>query len=442
MSTRPFHRQALSDGRAASVRARGGRLGTQLPPDGRAASVPTRGGRRGTQLPRDLHPGAWWIWALSLATAASGTLNPVLLGLILAVSAYVVVRRRGDAPWARGFKYYLVLALVVITIRVVLRVFLGGGEEAGSILFRLPELTLPDAAAGIQVGGAVSAGSVAAAAFDGLRLATMLVCLGAANALANPKRLLTALPGALYELGMAVVVALSVAPQLVESVLRVRRARRLRGGMGSGLRALPGILLPVLEDALERSLRLAASMDSRGYGRRGDTPRRARLLSGALLVGGLIGVCAGLYGLLSRDDGARSLGLASFVAGGAVGLVGMVVGGRHLRRTRYRPDPWRGPEWVVAGGGAAAAVAMIVIAATDPTQLYPSVFPLVWPTLPLVPALGITAALLPAWLAPPVAVRSVRPGTLARSVRPEPPVLVPALRTGKDPLSYRTRSRS
>lgn len=384
------------------------------------------------RLPRDLHPGAWWIWALALATAASRTLNPLLLGLILAVTAYVVVRRRGDAPWARGFKYYLVLALVVITIRIVLRVAFGGGGP-GPTLVTLPALTLPDAAAGIQLGGPVSAGSVAAAAYDGLRLATMLVCLGAANALANPKRLLTALPGALYELGMAVVVALSVAPQLVESVLRVRRARRLRGGMGSGLRALRGILMPVLEDALDRSLRLAASMDSRGYGRRGDVPRRARVLSGTLLVGGLVGICAGLYGLLSGDDEARSAGVVAFFVGGALGILGLVVGGRHVRRTRYRPDPWRAPEWAVVASGSAAAVGLIVLGAVDPAQLYPSVFPLAWPTLPLVPTLGILAALLPAWLAPPVA-REIRPlsARVGRSVPADLSAAAPAPMIMKD----------
>ncbi len=64
----------------------------------------------------------------------------------------------------------------------------------------------------------------------------MLCCIGAANALANPKRALRVLPGALYELGMAVTVAVSLAPQLVESVQRVRRARQLRGGRGAGCR--------------------------------------------------------------------------------------------------------------------------------------------------------------------------------------------------------------
>ncbi|MDP9443673.1 MAG: ECF transporter S component [Actinomycetota bacterium] len=34
--------------------------------------------------PRTLHPGAWWLWALGLAAAASRTTNPAILLLVLA----------------------------------------------------------------------------------------------------------------------------------------------------------------------------------------------------------------------------------------------------------------------------------------------------------------------------------------------------------------------
>ena len=50
------------------------------------------------RLPRELHPVAWWIWALGLATAASRTTNPLLLGSILAVVAH---RGRGPAHATR-----------------------------------------------------------------------------------------------------------------------------------------------------------------------------------------------------------------------------------------------------------------------------------------------------------------------------------------------------
>ena len=204
-----------------------------------------------------MHPGAWWLWALGLATAASRTTNPLLLGLILAVVAYVVACRRTDAPWARGFKTYVYMALFVIVLRVAFRMFLSA-QYGSHVLFTLPEIALPEAAAGIRIGGPVSLEGILAAVYDGLRLATLLICVGAANVLANPKRLLKLVPGALHEFAVAVTVALTFAPQLVESAQRVRRARRLRGGTRPRRHVVREIGIPVLQDALDRSLLLAA----------------------------------------------------------------------------------------------------------------------------------------------------------------------------------------
>jgi energy-coupling factor transport system permease protein len=362
--------------------------------------------------PRPLHPGAWWLWALGLATAASRTTNPVLLLVVVAVVAFVVSSRRTDAPWARGFKVYVVLGLVVIAVRVVFRV-LFDGQTGGHVLLTLPELSLPSAAAGIRVGGAVSLEGVLAAVYDGLRLATLLLCVGAANVLANPKRLLAALPAALHEVGVAVTVALSVAPQLIESGQRVRAARRLRGEGGRKPRVLREIALPVMTDALDRSLLLAAAMDARGYGRVADVPRRQRALTGSLLLAGLLAICIGTYGLLD-STAPRSLGLPMLLGGTAVGWGGVVLSGRRVPRSRYRPDPWATPEWTVAGVGVVVAAAVIAVSAVDPTALYPSLQPLRWPALPALPALAIVLGALPGWLAPPARVRPVGPRRITR----------------------------
>jgi energy-coupling factor transport system permease protein len=352
-----------------------------------------------SRLPRALHPGAWWLWALGLATAASRTTNPLLLALIIAVAGLVVASRRGDAPWAFAFKFYLWAGLLVALSRVLFRVLFGGGET-GHVILWLPEIPLPGSFAGIHLLGPVSAEYVLAGLYDGMRLAAMLICVGAANALADPKRLLKAVPGALYEVGTAVVVALSVAPQLVESVLRVRRARRLRGGGQRGLRAVRGIAMPVLVDALDRSLALAAAMDSRGYGRGGGTARAVRLVTGTLVVAGLLGVCAGVYGLL---DGTSPgwLGLPVLLLGVVVAGIGLPLAGRRVRRSVYRPDPWRLAETLVAGSGLAAAAALVLTSTVDPGNLYPSLEPLSWPSLPVAGTVGVLVALLPAWLAPP-----------------------------------------
>ena len=355
-------------------------------------------------VPRALHPGAWWLWALGLATAVSRTTNPLLLVLVVAVAGYVVVSRRSDAPWARSYAVFLRLGLVVIAIRVVMQT-LFGAPLPGTVLLRLPEVALPDWAAGVRVGGAVTAEALAGALYEGGRLAALLACVGAANALANPSRLLRCLPAALYEVGVAVVVAMTVAPQLVADVVRVRRARRLRGRPDRGVRVVVSVAIPVLEGALERSLRLAAAMDSRGYGRRADRSPTSRRATAALVLAGLLGLSVGSYGLL--DGGSPPLlGLPVLALGAALATTGLALGGRRAVRTRYRPDPWGWPETVVAGSGFAAAGAFVLAAASDPAGLAPTTSPLVWPALPALPVVGILLGLLPARAAPPLPARA------------------------------------
>jgi energy-coupling factor transport system permease protein len=356
-----------------------------------------------TVLPRALNPVAWWLWAIGLATAASRTSNPLLLLLIFAVLGLVVALRRPQAPWARGYRFYLLMAAVIIVIRVVFSVVFAAGPSAGDhILFRLPAVPVPHWYVGVRIGGPVSAEAVLTATVDGVRLACLLCCIGAANTLANPKRALRVLPGALYELGVAVTVALSLAPQLVESVARVRAARRLRGA-GAGSRrfgVLRGVAIPVLHDALDRSLRLAAAMDTRGYGRTGRASAATRRLTAALMLTGLAGLCLGGYELLDPTV-PHPVGLAGFAAGSALCVAGLVLGGRRVSRSRYRPDPWRWPEWLVTASGITSAVVLSLNVGYDPAALNPGLHPLQWPTLPLLPAAAILVAALAAVAAPP-----------------------------------------
>lgn len=345
-----------------------------------------------------VHPLAWWGWALGLGTAASRTTNPLLLALLIAVAGYVVATHRTDAPWARSYTAFVKLGLVVLGVRLVFAVALGSPIPGTHTLFALPEVPLPAWAQGIRLGGRVTAEGLLFALYDGLRLATLLICVGAANALANPARLLKSLPGALYEAGVAVVVAMTFAPHLVADVQRLRAARRLRGRPDRGLRGLLHVGLPVLEGALERSVALAAAMDSRGYGRTAEVPAPVRRTTAALTLGGLLGVCAGTYGVLTAEGG--GYGLPVLLAGVAAALAGLRLGGRRSPRTRYRPDVWGVRAWLVAGSGVAVAVLLIVSAAYDSAALHPGVVPLTSPDLPLLPAAAILLGLLPAFAVP------------------------------------------
>ncbi|GAA3396134.1 energy-coupling factor transporter transmembrane component T [Streptomyces roseoviridis] len=345
-----------------------------------------------------LHPGAWWLWSLGLAVAASRTTNPLLLGLIVGVAGYVVAARRTDAPWARSYGAFVKLGLFVVALRVVFSLLLGSPIPGSYELFTLPEVPLPSWAQGVRIGGRVTAEQVVFAVYDGLKLAALLICVGAANALASPARLLKSLPGALYEAGVAVVVAMTFAPNLVADVVRLRTARRLRGRPTGGVRALLQIGLPVLEGALERSVAVAASMDARGYGRTARVPASVRRTTHVLTLGGLLGVCAGSYGLLAAQG--ASYGLPLLAAGLLAAVAGLRLGGRRAARTRYRPDRWGARAWLVAGAGVVVAVAMIWAGSVAPDALRPGVVPLEAPQLPLWPAASVLIGLLPAFVAP------------------------------------------
>ncbi|MGI8994577.1 MAG: CbiQ family ECF transporter T component [Nocardioidaceae bacterium] len=348
---------------------------------------------------RSLHPGAWWLWALGLAAAASRTVNPVLLALLVAVAGYVVMARRSRAPWAYAYGAFLRLGLVIIAVRIVLQALLSSQSQGIHVIVDLPQIPLPAWAAGLKLGGLVTWEAVLIAFSQGLQLATIICCIGAANALASAGRLLRTVPGALYEVGVAAVVSLTFAPQLVADAARVRAAQRLRGYDGRGVGGLRRTAMPVLEGALGRSVELAAAMDSHGYGRSSPVPGTTRRLTSALVLGGVLGVGIGLYGLLDAGVGGL-FGLPILGLGVVLAAAGLVAGGRRTNRTRYRPDPWALPEWLVAGSGVACAAVMFVVAARYPAAAYPA-YPLAVPSVPPLALVCMLVGLVPAFAAPP-----------------------------------------
>lgn len=382
----------------------GGRILTRRPTDSHRRAA------RGVRIARELHPLAWWAWAIALAAAASLTLNPWMHLILLAAVIVVVAARRTDHPWARVFGLYLALGAVIVVVRVVFRLLVGGAYGS-TVLVDLPTIPLPTWVRGIQLLGPVTSEALLGGLYDGLRLAVLVICVGAANALANPKRMLASLPSALYEVGTALVVAVNVMPQLAVAVRRVRAAQRLRpaprGGRGRRMRGARRVLVPVLEDALERSLALAAGMDTRGYGRSGGVSPRHRLVTGALLLAGLIGIGVGVYGVLDLTA-PRWLAVPMLAAGVFLAVVGVVLSGRRVGRTRYRPTPWRWPETVVALGGVAVVVGVRIVVERDPLVAAPDLAAA--PTLTVL-ALVVGVVALVGLLAPPapVSVSSGRP---------------------------------
>jgi energy-coupling factor transport system permease protein len=359
--------------------------------------MPARLARLGNaRLPRDLHPVAWWLWALGLATAASFTTNPWVLLLLIGVACLTVAARRSAQPWADSFRLYLWLGLAIVVIRVLSRVVFGGGD-GGRVLLDLPAFPLPHWTLGLRLLGPVTQEAVVSGLYDGLRLAAIVICVGSANALANPKRLLRSVPPALYEVGSALVVAVTMLPQLAESLRRVRAAQTLRGGDTGRVRGLRRLVVPVLEDSLERSLALAAGMDTRGYGRSAGATRAERRTTGFLMLLGLVAVCLGVYGGLDQTTPAW-LGRPMLVLGVVVSVVAVRLAGRRVARTRYRPDRWRWPELVVATSGIAVGVVGWWISQHQLLVAYPSVSAA--PTLSTLALVAIGGALAGALCSP------------------------------------------
>ncbi len=369
-----------------------------------AADGPVPRSRRAARL----HPGAWWLWALALGTAATRTTNPLLLTLLITVSGYVVAVRRPHTPWALSYGAFVKLAAAVLLLRLAFAVVLGSPIPGTHTLFTLPEVPLPDWAQGIRLGGRVTAEGLAFALYDALRLAALLICVGAANALASPSRLLKSLPGALYELGVAVVVALTFAPNLIADVRRLRAARPAarpprqgRARSGAGRTAGAGRRVGAFGVPGRRDGRARVRPYRRGAARRAAHDGRPHARRAAGRVRGHVRAAHRRGRQLRTARAARrgGVGAGRPVAGRAAypahplppGPVGRPrLAGHRVRRGRGgAPDPGR-----LAGPRGAAS------------RCGPRAEP---PTLPLWPAAAVLIGLLPAFVTPaPEAVRDTR----------------------------------
>ena len=213
------------------------------------------------------HPFAWWGWAVLLALVLFISNKPwFAAGLILGCS-FLVRKFRGNDPWSRSFSVAMRFISVIISIRMLIAIVFGV-PIPGTTLITLPTVQLPEWIAGIRLGGAVTSERLTATLGEVMIIAGVVALFATATSLTSPHRLIRSLPLAFYQLGLILTIATSVFPQLVISIKRIKSARRMRGQNVGGIRQWRKIAMPLLEDALERSLDLAAAMESRGFGQR------------------------------------------------------------------------------------------------------------------------------------------------------------------------------
>ena len=213
-------------------------------------------------MKKSLHPLTLWISAILLAIGVVALDNAWIALAIVGAVALLVFARRDGSPWERSFTLSLRIGAVILGIRAIVGILIGV-PIPGNILFTLPILDLPSWMPGIRIGGAVTLERLSSSLHEGVIIATMIALFGAATSLTSPHKVLRTLPFFIYEIGITLVIATSLFPQLAHSARRIRLAQQLRGHEKISWR---GLALPLLEESLSRSLQLAAAMDSRGFG--------------------------------------------------------------------------------------------------------------------------------------------------------------------------------
>ena len=238
-----------------------------------------------------LHPLTWWIWSFAIAISVARANTPIFALVSVGVVGLIVLAQRDDASWGKSFNWTLKIALWILMVRTFIGTVIGV-PIPGTTLFTFPRVPLPDWMPGIRIGGAVTLERLSSALSEGVTICAIIVIFGAAASLTSPHRLLRVLPIFVYEFGVTVVIATSVLPQLVTSVTRIRQAQRLRGQNTKGFASYRRVAIPLLEESLARSLDLAASMDSRGYGvsrkRSRYRPISWRISDSAVVLSGLL----------------------------------------------------------------------------------------------------------------------------------------------------------
>ncbi len=214
-----------------------------------------------------IHPLAWWAWAIILSVALFTSAEPwFAAGLVVAATILVKVYKE-ITPWSRSFAVAMKFIAVILVIRMAIAVLIGV-PIPGTTIFTLPTLQLPEWIAGIRLGGPVTTERLTSTLGEVMIIVGVVALFAAATSLTSPHRLIRAIPLAFYQLGLVLTIATSVFPQFVVAIRRLPLARRLRGQEVRGLRHWRKIAIPLLEEALERSLDLAAAMESRGFGQR------------------------------------------------------------------------------------------------------------------------------------------------------------------------------
>jgi energy-coupling factor transport system permease protein len=251
------------------------------------------------------------LWLVASMAVVFAMDNPAIDILVIA-AAWVLASSHRTAAGYRGL---LLAGLVLVAVRTVL--FALTGHTGETVFFVTPTLDLPALLGGTSIGGPITAEVVVFTAAESLRIVAVMACVGAFIAISEPGDLIRLVPRFAFEAGLVVSIAMTFAPQIGRTIRDVREAQIMRG---SKRRSIPSFFLPVLSTALDRSISLAESMDSRGYGRHSPGSRTRypkfrwtrddRLFAAMALIAGSVALAAAAAGMTGTEiDPYRTLAL-------------------------------------------------------------------------------------------------------------------------------------
>ncbi|MFN2451488.1 MAG: energy-coupling factor transporter transmembrane component T [Candidatus Dormibacteria bacterium] len=227
------------------------------------------------------------LWAGSAIGLSLLSTNPVPRALIMLVALNICLAGRRPEHALRP----LVLGVAMASLGAIVGNALLSHSGA-DVLFTIPP-PLPAIGGSVTLEGLLFGGGVA------LGLASALFAAAPLGLALEAQELIAVLPRRLERTGTALATALTLVPALGTSFTAVRDSQRLRGWEPRGARSWLAVLTPVAVGAMERSLRVAESMEARGYasGPRTSFPRPAtnrsdRLVSVGSLAALLVGVAA------------------------------------------------------------------------------------------------------------------------------------------------------
>lgn len=284
---------------------------------------------------------AWMIWIAAAAVIVMIARNPLYALTMLTVTLIVTAAFRRSAGDQQGLSLVRIGAFILIFSALYNAFFVHVGE---TVIITLPDWPL--------IGGKITLEAMVEGASNGLTLLALLAVFMALNAIVPAGDLVRLVPVALHDLGLVVLIAVTYIPETRRHLKRIREAQAIRGHELHGFRDWQPLVIPLLVGGLERAMRLAETMVSRGYGATHDdqsstTDRLALLIGlGLALAGWILVVWQGDMGWLVLLTGFAILSWLLWRRG------------RQISRTSYSPNSWAKKDWLIL---VAAIIALVVV---------------------------------------------------------------------------------